>query len=115
MTPRRPRDAYDVIPRWQTANRNPETGTGNGKPKTGTRNPEPETGTGKPKRGWSREFPTGDDDPSFFLSHIPADLWREIRAQATLEGVSMRTLILQLLSAWLAQPPASRRAGRGQR
>lgn len=57
---------------------------------------------GMAKRGYSREFrPHGDTGKRYLLDKIPAGLWREVRAKAKREGVSIRALILKLLSEWL--------------
>lgn len=57
------------------------------------------------KRGYSREFrPHGDTGKRYLLDEIPAGLWARVRAKAKREGVSLRALILQLLTDWLAAP-----------
>jgi hypothetical protein len=53
------------------------------------------------KRGYSDEFPTTGKTHRYMLDYIPAPLWRAVRAKAKREGISLRTLILRLLSAWL--------------
>lgn len=56
-----------------------------------------------PRRGYSDEFPT--DDPQskrYLLDYIPSRLWARVRTAARQDGVSLRTLILRLLSDWLA-------------
>jgi len=40
--------------------------------------------------------------PSYILRQIDPDLWRQVKAKAALEGVSIKALIEQLLRAWLA-------------
>jgi hypothetical protein len=44
---------------------------------------------------------------------VPPDLARKVKAKAKREGVSLRTLILRLLSQWLKAPidVRARRAG----
>lgn len=55
-----------------------------------------------PKRGYSREFkPHGDTGKRYLLDKIPAGLWREVQAKTKREGVSVRALILKLLSEWV--------------
>lgn len=57
---------------------------------------------GMAKRGYSREFrPHGDSGKRYLLDQIPAGLWRDVQAKAKKEGVSIRALILKLLSEWL--------------
>jgi hypothetical protein len=53
------------------------------------------------KRGYSDEFPTGGKTHRYMLDFIPAALWRQVRAKAKRDGISLRTLILRLLSDWL--------------
>ena len=54
------------------------------------------------KRGYSREFrPHGDTGKRYLLDDIPAGLWTDVRAKAKREGVSLRALILTLLTDWL--------------
>lgn len=56
------------------------------------------------KRGYSREFkPRGDTGKRYLLDKIPAGLWSEVRAKAKREGVSIRALILRLLSEWVGR------------
>jgi hypothetical protein len=55
-----------------------------------------------PKRGYSRDFtPHGDTGKRYLLDDIPAGLWSKVRSKAKREGVSLRTLILRLLSQWV--------------
>jgi hypothetical protein len=54
------------------------------------------------KRGYSGEFPTAGKTSRYLLDYIPTVLWRQARAKAKRENVSMRTLILRLLQAWAA-------------
>ena len=56
------------------------------------------------KRAYSKDFPCDDDVTTYLLSAIPRKLWRRVRAQAVREDVSLRTLILRLLSEWLNGP-----------
>lgn len=53
------------------------------------------------KRGYSDEFPTTGKTHRYMLDYIPAGLWRSVRAKAKREQISVRTLILRLLSEWL--------------
>jgi hypothetical protein len=54
------------------------------------------------KRGYSRDFkPHGDTGKRYLLDNIPAGLWSDVKAKAKREGVSLRALILRLLSDWL--------------
>jgi hypothetical protein len=54
------------------------------------------------KRGYSKEFkPHGNTGKRYLLDKIPAGLWRDVREKAKREGVSLRALILRLLSQWL--------------
>jgi hypothetical protein len=56
------------------------------------------------KRGYSRDFtPRSDTYGRYLLDKIPATLWRDVRAKAKREGVSIRALLLQLLQDWLAK------------
>jgi hypothetical protein len=53
------------------------------------------------RRGYSREFtPSSDTYGRYLLDKIPATLWREVRATAKREGVSVRALLLSLLTEW---------------
>jgi hypothetical protein len=54
------------------------------------------------KRGYSRDFtPHGESGKRYLLDEIPAGLWAEVKAKAKREGVSLRALILRLLTEWL--------------
>lgn len=54
------------------------------------------------KRGYSKDFkPHGDTGKRYLLDQIPAGLWARVRAKAKQEGVSLRALILRLLTEWL--------------
>jgi hypothetical protein len=60
------------------------------------------------KRGYSTDFkPRGKAD-RYLLDQIPADLWRTARKKAKAEGVSMRALLLGLLTEWTATPAKSK-------
>ena len=64
------------------------------------------------KRGYSREFrPQPDSGKRYLLDAIPAELWSAVRAKARRDGVSLRALILHLVTLWLngtvALPPRS--------
>lgn len=57
-----------------------------------------------PKRGYSKEFkPHGETGKRYLLDQIPAGLWARVRAKAKQEGISLRALILKLLSEWANQ------------
>lgn len=61
------------------------------------------------KRGYSRDFtPASEKHGRYLLDKIPADLWRRVRQKAKREGVSLRALILQLLTQWLGEASGSR-------
>jgi predicted HicB family RNase H-like nuclease len=54
------------------------------------------------KRGYSNEFPTDHAKRvRLEIDQVPPDLARKVRAKAKREGVSLRTLILRLLTQWL--------------
>lgn len=56
------------------------------------------------KRGYSKAFrPHGDSGKRYLLDEIPAGLWTLVRAKARRQGVSVRALILQLLTTWLEE------------
>jgi hypothetical protein len=56
-------------------------------------------------RGYSKAFrPHGGVGKRYLLDDIPAGLWVTIRTRAKREGVSMRALILQLLTDWVKRP-----------
>jgi hypothetical protein len=55
-----------------------------------------------PVRGYSKDFtPNAETAKRYLLDLIPAALWLQVRAKAKREGVSMRALILQLLTDWV--------------
>ena len=51
------------------------------------------------------------EPPRALLDDIPAGLWREVRAKAKRDGVSIRALILKLLTDWLASETAPEKEG----
>lgn len=54
------------------------------------------------KRGYSKDFkPHGDSGKRYLLDKIPAGLWTRVREKAKRQGVSLRALILRLLTEWL--------------
>jgi hypothetical protein len=53
------------------------------------------------KRGYSRDFPVTGERTTYLLADIPSGFWLRVRAKAKREGVSMRALILQLLTTWM--------------
>jgi hypothetical protein len=54
------------------------------------------------KRGYSRDFtPAPQGHRRYLLDRIPVTLWREVQTKAKAEKVSIRALILQLLTDWL--------------
>jgi hypothetical protein len=54
------------------------------------------------KRGYSRDFtPRSGGYGRYLLDKIPATLWRDVRAKAAREGVSIRALLLGMLREWL--------------
>lgn len=57
---------------------------------------------GMAKRGYSRDFKVhGDSGKRYLLDQIPAGLWADVKAKAKREGVSIRALILRLLTEWV--------------
>ncbi len=55
-----------------------------------------------PKRGYSRDFtPHGTSGKRYLLDDIPAGLWADVKAKAKRDGVSVRALILRLLTEWV--------------
>lgn len=52
-------------------------------------------------RPYSREFTSGADSAAYYIDGLPVELWQRVRTKAAREGVSMRTLILRLLTAWV--------------
>lgn len=56
----------------------------------------------KRKRGWSHEFPTGTlPNLKIWIDWVPPTLMRQVRAKANREGVSLRVLILRMLTSWV--------------
>lgn len=54
------------------------------------------------KRGYSRDFtPRSGTYGRYLLDKIPATLWRDVKAKAKREGISIRALLLKLLTDWL--------------
>lgn len=57
---------------------------------------------GMAKRGYSRDFkPHGDTGKRYLLDQIPAGLWASVKTKAKRDGVSLRALILKLLTEWV--------------
>lgn len=53
------------------------------------------------KRGYSRAFtPRSDNHGAYFVSRIPAELWRQVKAKSKRDGVSIRAVILNSLATW---------------
>ena len=53
------------------------------------------------KRGYSRDFkPHGNTGKRYLLDDIPAGLWTDVKAKAKRDGISIRALILSLLTKW---------------
>jgi len=54
------------------------------------------------KRGYSRDFKVhGETGKRYLLDQIPAGLWSAVKTKAKRDGVSLRALILQLLTEWV--------------
>jgi predicted HicB family RNase H-like nuclease len=54
------------------------------------------------KRGYSRDFtPRTDRRLRFEIDRVPASLHEAIRAKAKRDGVSVRALVLEYLTAWV--------------
>ena len=54
------------------------------------------------KRGYSRDFtPRTDTYGRYLLDKIPATLWRDAKAKAKRDGVSIRAVLLTALKAWV--------------
>lgn len=52
--------------------------------------------------GYSRAFtPSSRGHRRYLLDKIPVPLWLAVQAKCKREGVSVRALILQLLSGWV--------------
>lgn len=58
------------------------------------------------RRGYSRNFsPHGSSGKRYLLDQIPAGLWTEVKLKAAREGISLRALILELLTEWVQEDP----------
>lgn len=54
------------------------------------------------KRGYSKDFtPRTDTYGRYLLDKIPATLWRDVKAKAKRDGVSVRAVILKALTDWV--------------
>jgi len=59
------------------------------------------------KRGYSRKFrPSPNGHRRYLLDKVPVQLWDQAVIRARAEGVSMRALLLQLLTVWLSEHAA---------
>ena len=59
------------------------------------------------KRGYSREFtPRSDTYGRYLLDRIPATLWRDAKAKAKRDGVSIRAVLLTALRAYTRETMA---------
>lgn len=59
---------------------------------------------GMAKRGYSKDFtPHGDSGKRYLLDNIPAGLWASVKVKAKREGISIRALILKLLTEWTSR------------
>lgn len=59
---------------------------------------------GMAKRGYSKDFtPHGDTGKRYLLDSIPAGLWADVKAKCKREGVSIRAIVLKLLSEWVGR------------
>lgn len=57
------------------------------------------------KRGYSREFPTGQlPRRRFQIDWVPPGLLLAAKRKAKREGVSLRTKVLGLLKTWVEEP-----------
>lgn len=55
-------------------------------------------------RGYSRDFkPHGTTGKRYLLDQIPAGLWADVRTKCAREGISLRALILALLTEWVKE------------
>jgi hypothetical protein len=58
----------------------------------------------KPKRGYSRKFtPNPSGHRRYLLDKVPVPLWDRAVLRARADGLSMRALILELLTVWLSE------------
>ena len=56
----------------------------------------------KKPRGYSRAFtPKSGRSARYLLDKIPAPLWRQVKAKAKREGISIRALLLEGLTEWI--------------
>ena len=54
------------------------------------------------KRGYSRDFKVhGDSGKRYLLDEIPAGLWADVKAKCKRDGISIRAVILKLLTEWV--------------
>lgn len=68
------------------------------------------------KRGYSRAFtPRTETYGRYLLDRIPATLWREAKAQAKREGVSVRAFLLAALQQWVSGSPLVNPPDSGQK
>jgi hypothetical protein len=52
--------------------------------------------------GYSREFtPNPQGHKRYLLDKIPVSLWRDVQAKCKRDGISIRALILRLLTDWI--------------
>lgn len=57
---------------------------------------------GMAKRGYSRDFkPHGETGKRYLLDEIPAGLWSDVKAKCKRDGISIRAVILKLLTEWI--------------
>ena len=53
-------------------------------------------------RGYSRDFtPHRNTGKRYLLDDIPAGLWADVKATCKRDGISIRALVLSLLTEWL--------------
>jgi len=58
----------------------------------------------KSKRGYSRNFtPNPSGHRRYLLDKVPVQLWDQTVIRARAQGLSMRALILELLTVWLRE------------
>lgn len=56
----------------------------------------------KKARGYSTDYPTAvGTGKRYLLDAIPVDLWSKVRTKARREGISIRALILKLVTEWV--------------
>lgn len=54
------------------------------------------------KRGYSKSFtPQSEGYGRYLLDKIPATLWRDVKAKAKRDGISIRALVLGQLRDWI--------------